>query len=907
MDVQSSRLKRLPRLAVAIAAAALALAGCGGDGSTSSTADTTAPISAATVPATTPIAADKTNGTVDALQLTFNDLKDRALSGKILGADTSGNQPIVTFQVVMKDTNEGVKGLRTFALHIAQLKPAANGSASYWQNYIASGLPLTAVPAFTERGASTQTAPVNPSADAVTVYNSDGTVKAQGYSVVDNGDGTYVVTFGANIKANANVAYDPTLIHRVAVGVRGVSVPGVVGKTPGAYAGPVNPLDGSVFAQFTNTNGANLVYDFTPAAAGAGATLVDTAGKQTYARDNVNSAACNQCHYKIEYGFPRGNNTSGHFGSRPDTKLCVMCHTPQNTAGKGDFTKAIHKLHMGEELKATEALFWDATANYNEIKYPQDVRKCATCHKGTVADSWSKATLKACGACHNAVDFAKGSSGGHIGGVKTDDATCALCHDAADISVNHVPVTKVTSATSGVTSNYANNSGLPSGAYKLGWVIKSVSVDTARKVSVAFQITKDGAAVNFGTYNATTNPNIIPNTIGGPSLRIAYNVKQDGITSPADFNAYMSLPGLGIGAPSVSTTATPPGTFTPASTASSVWANPAGVTASGITWTMTGPDSANTYTIKSSLPLPAETTMVMAFMYGSMTQTNVAGYPYAAASIADFASYLNSSGQTAYALKSPGLVLAPANAKTSYTNATTKFVARRTIVDNAKCLSCHDQLGVKPNFHGGGRNDGSTCNICHNPNGANKGWSYSFNTFIHGIHAANMRTKAYTFASDWSTVTYPGLLKNCEQCHVAGSYDFSAAASSGAVGKLLYNTVATGNTAAADATTSSYIAQTAGTAYGSGFSYSTSTGAVVTTAAAGTTLISSPISAACFSCHDSTTAKNHMETNGGSIYQARSTVDPSKPVETCLVCHGPANNAAFNDSVPSIKRVHRWW
>jgi len=29
--------------------------------------------------------------------------------------------------------------------------------------------------------------------------------------------------------------------------------------------------------------------------------------------------------------------------------------------------------------------------------------------------------------------------------------------------------------------------------------------------------------------------------------------------------------------------------------------------------------------------------------------------------------------------------------------------------------------------------------------------------------------------------------------------------------------------------------------------------------------------------------------------------------ETCLVCHGAANNAVFNETVPAIKTVHRWW
>ena len=58
----------------------------------------------------------------------------------------------------------------------------------------------------------------------------------------------------------------------------------------------------------------------------------------------------------------------------------------------------------------------------------------------------------------------------------------------------------------------------------------------------------------------------------------------------------------------------------------------------------------------------------------------------------------------------------------------------------------------------------------------------------------------------------------------------------------------------------------------------------VTVEAAATTLVNSPISSACFACHDTTAAKNHMQTNGGAIYQPRSTM--ASKGEACLVCHG---------------------
>ena len=39
-----------------------------------------------------------------------------------------------------------------------------------------------------------------------------------------------------------------------------------------------------------------------------------------------------------------------------------------------------------------------------------------------------------------------------------------------------------------------------------------------------------------------------------------------------------------------------------------------------------------------------------------------------------------------------------------------------------------------------------------------------------------------------------------------------------------------------------------------------------------TTLVTSPISAACFACHDSTAAMAHMTTNGGKLFVPRSSV-----------------------------------
>ena len=68
---------------------------------------------------------DLTVGTVDAATLTFDDLRNISLGGKILSASTAGNQPVVTFQVTTRAPMKGISGLRTFSLHIAQLQPEA--------------------------------------------------------------------------------------------------------------------------------------------------------------------------------------------------------------------------------------------------------------------------------------------------------------------------------------------------------------------------------------------------------------------------------------------------------------------------------------------------------------------------------------------------------------------------------------------------------------------------------------------------------------------------------------------------------------------------------------------------------------------------------------------------------------
>jgi hypothetical protein len=55
--------------------------------------------------------------------------------------------------------------------------------------------------------------------------------------------------------------------------------------------------------------------------------------------------------------------------------------------------------------------------------------------------------------------------------------------------------------------------------------------------------------------------------------------------------------------------------------------------------------------------------------------------------------------------------------------------------------------------------------------------------------------------------------------------------------------------------------------YGAGFAYNAATN--VTTEAAATTLVMSPITGACSACHDAPIAISHMTANGGEFYASR--------------------------------------
>jgi len=631
--------------------------------------------------------------------------------------------------------------------------------------------------------------------------------------LVDNGDGSYTYTFAKNITdptQTNGVTYQPTLTHRLAIQISG-TIPGTA---------------------ITLANPANIIYDFIPAT-GKAVSATDTQ------REITLIAKCNECHEKLAF----------HGGGRVETRYCVVCHTDQRKIGRtnsastggvftgttyiadgevqGDFAIMVHKIHMGNRLTKTGYDY--AGVKYNDIGYSMidGQINCLKCHVKSDAapqgDNWkAKPSRAACGSCHDNINFATGANskaGGAVHIIQTSDANCSTCHTTANITEMHAS-----------ENNTPNKTMLKAGLVNFTYEIKNVSVSTDNQPVVTFRILKDGAAISLPLTGFT----------GGPSFLVSYALPQDGIT-PVDYN------NLGKSA-----------------------AQPASVSLanliSGAQGTLTGPDASGYYT---------------ATINGA---SNAARFPVGATLRA-----VALQGYFTQAAGTNGIASATARHTISVVKAVTGDTVRRTVVDSAKCAKCHEWF----EGHGGNRvYEMQVCVMCHNPNlsssgrGANvanlsateaaklaaagysttdpSGWPEASNNFkdlIHGIHAGSKRAAdgaPYRFVRDrgtsgvyyydWSKVTFPGILKNCESCHVAGTYSGTPA-----------NTLrSTQNTKDA--------------------------GGLFTKTVPNTTDVMLPgFTSACITCHASANAGAHSVSMGGTTLtgQLRSATN----AETCAACH----------------------
>jgi OmcA/MtrC family decaheme c-type cytochrome len=899
---------------IGIGLAALILVGCNGSrGQTGATASAVPVISASALSAT--------------------DWAGLNLTGKVTSVNMNQGKPQVTFTVTNNDASP-VAGLSAnassttlstgaplvsypnFAFTIAKLVPGSGGN-SQWVSYIISSTPSSTAAAV----------PNHPSSDNTGTLAEDG---LGNYTYTFYRDITQAAAFlqAASYSAAKNqvqsdlgdVSYQPTLTHRI-----GISVGGAF---RGTGSNTANGTASSTAAVYPNRS-ANLIYDFVPA---TGQVAANAATKVV-----VDKAACEACHTKLGVSFHTG-------GAMNDPRYCDTCHTDQQKFGQvdalpasgtvitasgsvklngmavGNMTGFIHRLHMGSNLSLTGYNF--AGVKFNAITYPQDVRNCSTCHTGSTPQSGNYLTVPsvaACGACHDGVNFATGAGHGPANLPQLSDAACAGCHASDDIKVEHTPILTPTqaSATAYQATNPAN---LPTGAHSVYAKVSSVTLvanavlGSLGNPKITFSLFADNSSTPL-TINPT--PSVTTSTAmiapladgttfsGGPNILVAMGYPQDGI-APADFNYETTFPLVNVwsGASYINARtglAVPSAVGTLVSLGGGVY-----------TLTLTG------------IAVPSGTNLLIAgFGEGStLTHTNLgllsANAPNPAS---DPATNFTSAGllvpfPTIWAAATfPVVASGPVNSLT-----------RRTIVSTDACNSCHSNLGAftATNFHSQANNDATSCAICHNTAHANaNGYSINAKDWVHGLHAGGFRSYPYVAYPGFPNITYPGILNNCEACHVAGSYDFSNSANAAQIPNMLWDTIATsassptisGSAIPAPVNTQgnavvvnpNWVAPlvTPGASYGIALVNNTPSPTVGLTFTAPTqaTLVSSPITAACASCHDSQGNIAHMTsaTAGGVYYTPRSSVSGAgvsvtvngvvnlnslKSNEACLSCHG---------------------
>ncbi len=627
---------------------------------------------------------------------------------------------------------------------------------------------------------------------------------------------------------------------------------------------------------------ANATYDFVPGGGGV-----------SISREIVQTAKCNECHNKL--GAHGG-------GMRIETKLCVTCHNPGSwVAGTPnipvDFKVMIHKIHRGEDLPSVKAgtPYKIGSDDFSTVVFPYssvalgDTRACTKCHDGAVTaqgDNWKNQPSKAaCSSCHDDVYF--GSSPNPAKPYET---------------VSHI----AQAALKGATVPPDPTDDMCISCHVTGGFAGSI------EESHAFPVLLKAAGTKY-QFNVLT----VTNTAQGLSPVITFSV-----TNPTNSNAkYNIKTDTTLSAGSISLLV---GWNNTDENNTGSTSNPG----QPITVGLTGSSAANavdngdlTYTVD----------LATATLGTGVTNRVI---PVSITGSGRVAIY----GRAAVDVDNNGTVdrvrVKAAFKDFAITDPTP--VARRKVVDIAKCDKCHDQLSL----HGDSRTDEpGLCVVCHNPSatdinrrpkiaaGADAGFPdaskskdgkreepIDFKRLIHGVHAAaatdytgaaayGFRTKglvvwgypgadtstctgpAYTCQNDFSNVRFPGILNDCMTCHTTktvnnttyGTYElvgtWEVPTVSGVLGSSILTVPSLPSLVPGAPTFSAQLADQTDD------------------------LNITPTAGVCSACHDGDVAKSHMQLNGALFAATQAVINTGATLEACAICHGPGR-------IADVKVIH---
>ncbi len=403
-----------------------------------------------------------------------------------------------------------------------------------------------------------------------------------------------------------------------------------------------------------------------------------------------------------------------HGGPRRSVELCILCHQPQtvdpDTGNSVDMTEMVHKIHMGKDLPSVKA-----GKPYQIIGHNQSVYDYSTVG---FPDSPNH-----CEACHTTVAKpVRQASNIKLTGAGTtaylmqpSRRACGACHDDVNFASGEKHA-----AGAQTSDNMCANCHIPEGEMEF-----DASIKGAHTIP---QFSKQLYGIKFGIVK-------VENTAPGKNPTVTFTLKDKG-GNVVDIATMNSLSLLLAG---------------PTTDYSSY------ISESAKAATLSG--GAYVYTFKAAIPADAKGTFAVA----------VEGYRNATLN----AGMVNEIKNIRDTVSNPFFYFGVTDSKP---------VPRRVVVDEAKCNKCHGTLML----HGTFRRSVQYCIICHNPNQDDVPYrkaadlpteSVNFKTMIHKIHTGEELTTDYTVIGyrgsviNFNEIRYPGDRRNCEQCHVAGTYE----------------------------------------------------------------------------------------------------------------------------------------
>jgi OmcA/MtrC family decaheme c-type cytochrome len=501
-------------------------------------------------------------------------------------------------------------------------------------------------------------------------------------------------------------------------------------------------VDRSVGAQ---TLRANPLFDFVPAG-----------GAVTTIRQVATTAECNGCHQPL----------AEHGGGRREVGLCQLCHTDQGFDETGtsiELQQMIHRIHRGasrgNELPSIVDGALGATYQVGGTVFAEKVSACAggaldgvpcssdgdcpngTCTGTTVTGVGFPQDIRSCAVCHS-----KGATAGDYL-TKASTSACTGCHD--DVNPSEIPTTGIPKLAPGM--NHV------AGAQPEAFCSTLCHVPTAQRefdISVPGAHTVPERSTQLKGFvgellSATGSP--------GGAVTVTFRLKNGDGTVLTTVTGLSTL-ALAISGPSSDFDGlTKPVTISMLSTSGG---------------TLTGPDGSGVFTFTTTVPNGVPAAGMGTWRVGMEARRSVP------------------------IVTDPGPPPVTANVNEAIQNVVRDFsvdgspvVPRRSVVDQAKCASCHGVFSQGFSIHGNLRNRVEYCVVCHNPSnsdfarrvgvtGADPNTQpIGLKHMLHKIHTGDELTQQpyviYGFSgsvNNFGDVLFPGNRANCEGCHLPETF-----------------------------------------------------------------------------------------------------------------------------------------